>query len=452
MRLTLKIENHDRLPDGGPLSVTVAGRRRIDVGRDQYLDWTLPDRERFISGKHFEIRSEDGQFLLFDVSTNGTFVNGSEMRVQSPYRLRHGDRLTVGQYIIAATIDEDHPAQAAPRGVVHRPVSYDELWDAEGEAPPPIPASELRSPVSRELGNDAWIERRADFPSVAPTNPYPPREAAVAPAAAPDPDADWAPLAPKAEPPPQQQRRAPTPRRVFTAGLGDPWSEECGAQRPQVAAPENPGQQEELRPADPRDVAQEAGFDQFLAAFAAAAGLSPAALSQQNPQELGEKLGALIRLVTVEMKQLLDGRNETRRRARSRNHTMIQAQGNNPLKFSPTAEDALRIMLGPPMRAYIDAPSAFAQGFQDLKTHQLMTFAAMQQALRKLADDLDPATIEKSVEGDGEFKGLLSSRKARLWEAYSLCWQAKVQHHDDGLLGVFMNYFSQCYDDAAGER
>jgi type VI secretion system protein ImpI len=452
MRLTLKIENHDRLPDGGPLSVTVAWGRRIDVGRDQYLDWTLPDPDRYISGKHFEIRSEDGQFLLYDVSRNGTFVNGSERRVQSPYRLRNGDRLTIGQYIIAATIDEDRPAHPAPPGVAHRPVSYDELWDAEGQAPPPIPAGQLRPPLAREPAYGDWIERRADFPSVPPKNPNSPRGAAVAPAASPDLDADWAPLAPKGEPLPPQEPQPPNPRRAFAAELGEPWSEDPGVLGPQPAMPENPGQQEEPRPADRREVSQADGFDQFLAAFAAAAGTPPAVLMQQSPQELGERLGALIGLLTVEMKQLLDARNETRRRARSRNQTMIQAQGNNPLKFSPTAEDALRIMLGPPMRAYMDAPSAFAQGFQDLKTHQLMTFAAMQQALRKVADDLDPATIEKSVDCDGGFKSLLSSRKARLWEAYALCWQVKVQHHDDGLLGVFMNYFSQCYDDATGER
>ena len=41
MALTLTIENETSLPDGGPLSVSIKGKRGLDIGRDPYLDWTL---------------------------------------------------------------------------------------------------------------------------------------------------------------------------------------------------------------------------------------------------------------------------------------------------------------------------------------------------------------------------------------------------------------------------
>ena len=69
---------------------------------------------------------------------------------------------------------------------------------------------------------------------------------------------------------------------------------------------------------------------------------------------------------------------------------MIQALDNNPLKFAPTATDALKIMFGPRTSGYLDARRAFDGAFTDLKTHQIMTFAAMQQAVRMLVEDLDP--------------------------------------------------------------
>ena len=78
MGLSLKIENMTTLPDGGPLAIDVPGNGGIDIGRDQHLDWTLPDPTRFISGKHCEIRFSDGAYWLHDVSTNGTFLNGAE--------------------------------------------------------------------------------------------------------------------------------------------------------------------------------------------------------------------------------------------------------------------------------------------------------------------------------------------------------------------------------------
>ena len=83
------------------------------------LDWTLPDPTRFISSKHCEVRYRDGAYWLYDVSTNGTFLNGSDGRLKAPHRLRNGDRLTIGQYIVAVALDgEDanarEPANAVP--------------------------------------------------------------------------------------------------------------------------------------------------------------------------------------------------------------------------------------------------------------------------------------------------------------------------------------------------
>ena len=45
--------------------------------------------------------------------------------------------------------------------------------------------------------------------------------------------------------------------------------------------------------------------------------------------------------------QLLQARNEAKRFTRSTSQTTIQATENNPLKFSPTVEDAMRIHVRP---------------------------------------------------------------------------------------------------------
>ncbi len=111
MKLTLRIDNLDSLPDGGPLSFSVEGRG-LDAGRDTALDWTLPDPNRFVSSRHLEIRYERGAYLLYDVSTNGTFVNGGSMRVKSPYQLEQGDRLQIGHYAVVVELSEGSAQQA----------------------------------------------------------------------------------------------------------------------------------------------------------------------------------------------------------------------------------------------------------------------------------------------------------------------------------------------------
>jgi type VI secretion system protein ImpI len=155
--------------------------------------------------------------------------------------------------------------------------------------------------------------------------------------------------------------------------------------------------------------------------------------------------------VLFRSKQLLDARRQAKRLARSSNQTMIQALDNNPLKFSPTAEDALRLMFGPSTRSYLDARRAFAQGFGDLKTHQVKTFSAMQHALKLLLGEFDPDVIENALTGDRVLAGVVGSRKARLWDIYLARWQARTQSNQDGMLNAFMDYFAECYDHDGNE-
>jgi type VI secretion system protein ImpI len=161
---------------------------------------------------------------------------------------------------------------------------------------------------------------------------------------------------------------------------------------------------------------------------------------------LAQELGLLLRLVVENMRQLLSARLEARRLARTSNQTMIQALDNNPLKFSPTAEDALRLMFGPPTKSYLDARRTLEQSFGDLKTHQIKTYAAMQNAMRMLLEDLDPQKIEAQSEADRGLAGVVGSRKARLWDAYVTRWQAKSGRQENGMVDAFMQYFADCYD------
>jgi type VI secretion system protein ImpI len=154
----------------------------------------------------------------------------------------------------------------------------------------------------------------------------------------------------------------------------------------------------------------------------------------------------LLRLFVEETRQLLEARSAAKRMTRSATQTVIQPRDNNPLKFSPTTDEALRILFGPPRPTYLDARGAFAQAFLDLKTHQVRSYAAMQQAVRLLGEDLDPVEIDKSVSEDGGLAKLVGSRKGRLWDAYVSRWDAKNRRSDDRLVDAFMRYYADCYD------
>ena len=431
------------------------GKRGIDFGRDQYLDWTLPDPSRYISGKHCEVRFQNGEYLLFDVSTNGTFLNGSQHRMQSPHRLRTGDRLTVGDYIIAVTVEIEKGAETPSKG---QPAGgAGDLWDADSDIAPPIDPRELRPPGASRPVNADFLEQAMGSPDLYDLRGGQRRDdpfADAAAPAAPDSSFDWAPLSVAAAPV-EPAPLSPSPRRPPEAARGV-WSDESEAPAgsveppPPIVAPvEKPAAPAPREPAVAAFEAAPSGGE-FLARFAQGAELPVASLAGQDPLLLAQKAGELVRDMVVDMMQLLGARNEAKRLARSASQTVIQAFDNNPLKFSPTPDEALRIMLGPPTKSYLDGRRALAQGFADLKTHQMRTYSAMQAAIRMIAEELDPEAIDKATPSAGGLSDRLGSRKARLWEAYVASWRARTERHDDGLVDVFMLYFAECYDRAAG--
>lgn len=115
MFINLKIDNVDRLPDGGPVSYRAQGRS-FEIGREG-RDWRLPDPDKIISSRHCEVRYESGAFWLHDLSRNGTYVNGGSQRITAPHRLGDGDRLRIGRYLLSVEIADERglsPAQAGP--------------------------------------------------------------------------------------------------------------------------------------------------------------------------------------------------------------------------------------------------------------------------------------------------------------------------------------------------
>lgn len=443
MALRLTIENETSLPDGGPLSVVVSGKRGLDIGRDSHLDWTLPDPSRAISGKHCEVRYQDGGYVLYDVSTNGTFLDGAAGRLKGPHRLRNGDKLVIGHYIIAVAID----GEAAPsiESRVVKPAAYEDLWNSDGDAAPPVDRSQVRAPAERPKPVRAdFLDWAADVPEASPgltQEPISPRRRATSD------DMDWARATPRAEPAPPPEAPMPSPRRpVWVSNEPDgPWNSSA-------AEPPPPPAPAEAVPAPaPRPVEADSSFappsyaaggaSDFAREVARGAGLPEDFFAAKRGDELARELGAVTRIVAENVRQLLIARSQAKRHARSANQTMVQATENNPLKFAPTAEEALRIMFGPPTRSYLDAPRALQQGFDDLKSHQIRTYKAMQQALAMLIEDFDPKGIDLATGS-----GLLSSRKSRMWDLYTERWKEKASGFDGGLLDAFMSYFAECYD------
>src|SRR5262245_24690169 len=138
------------------------------IGRAADNDWILPDPDRYISSHHCKVEFRAGQWMLEDTSTNGVFINGSDVpaSVEGAYALKDGDRLRLGDYEIIVSVDDrqDFPP------------------DASGQMPAPArssPASRRNSPMpDMDLGEELDITdlltdaaiKPAPAPTPAPSN------------------------------------------------------------------------------------------------------------------------------------------------------------------------------------------------------------------------------------------------------------------------------------------
>src|SRR4051794_16728334 len=150
MILTLTLENAAGGPGGEPTSITVTGEREIKIGRDPSADWTLPDPTRAVSGRHCEIKFQNGAYWLHDVSTNGTYLYGTDIPLRSPHQLRNGDRLEIGPYVVAVALADDSgiTAPLPRRQVDPEATRIGNLWDvvAPTSSPPTV------APVAAAFG------------------------------------------------------------------------------------------------------------------------------------------------------------------------------------------------------------------------------------------------------------------------------------------------------------
>ena len=563
MRITLQIENVDRLETGGQLSYSCADRG-FDIGRHEHLDWSLPDPRRVISGKHCEVRFEDGQFVLYDYSTNGTFLNGSQTRMDKAHVLRSGDRLMIGDYIIAVSLEATSghqamaPAAAAPQpwdapqtssapagsswptgpgpsgaAPAHYPMENqggpwaspgggmegrhappssnpgigtpaDDVWSQQGhgwgtadpslydpnarvgerEASRPAQADPLdhlaqqphlqsagSSPADSAFGFPAE-EAQSPFPALAENPPQqageplfqmpelqpdvPPLEAAAEsvpasttePASSPFPDAPvWnAPepveTQPSAAPDPQPEQPAPAKQ---TAPEPEP---AVFTQETKQAAAPVPAMADAAEPT--RSVGSPVGNIDFIKAFAEGAGIPAATLAGRDPEAFAREVGAILQGITGDLMGLLQARSQVKAMTRNTNRTLIMRSGNNALKFSPTPQMALQTMLAPGAEenGYLPISKAMQAAFKDIQKHHVWTYAAMQKAAGRFEEKLSP----RAIEAEGQIaKSTFGNQKAKLWERIEERWSSLSGSYDDGVVGLFTQYFTEGYEELSSD-
>lgn len=189
-----------------------------------------------------------------------------------------------------------------------------------------------------------------------------------------------------------------------------------------------------------------ASDDELLAAF-----LRGLASTHQPPEMLTpglmERIGSMLRSATEGTLQLLLTRQEFKREVRAE-VTMIAAQANNPLKFSPTVEVALAHLLGPGVRGFMPPEAAMRDAFNDLRAHQFGVMVGMRAALAHVIARFEPAELEKKISAKTALDALFSAnRKAKLWDQFVSLYGGIASEAEDDFHSLFGNAFLEAYEE-----
>jgi type VI secretion system protein len=449
MALTLEITSFQS-QTLGPDSRKVFTEMGGTIGRAQGNDWVLPDPERFISGSHAAIFYQDGVYYLRDTSTNGVFVNGATEPVGTgnSVPLNNGDRLVIGEYQIDVHIDAGVPAPDVSAGWAPPPQEESELVITSPTGRPDMPETldplAFTSPPPAESGAaEPFAEAGAE-----PDHVDSLMGSFQAPAAHEEkiPDdwdmTDYSSGAAPAKGPPQAPVPQPkaTARPAPAAAPAQPYPPEPP---PQPAAPQPP-----VTPQPPPVAPPAAGAvsSDLLAAFLRGAGLDPSSVVPGDSVEVMENYGRLFRVVVEGMMEVLMARASLKSEFRMP-LTTIRPVENNPLKFSPNIDEAMRNLFVNPGAGYLSPAEAIHEGFEDIKCHQMAMIAGMQAAFKDMMLRFSPEGFQERDKGAVRAALMSVSKKSRFWDAYCEFYQEVTRDADASFQRLFGEEFARAYEE-----
>lgn len=401
MNLTLSVTSYHRFTSNMEENKTLSnknGNGVITIGRSSQCSWCLPDPERIISGRHAKIEVCEDKFLLFDMSTNGVFVNRAVeplMKEGKPYVLSHGDMITIGDYEI--TVDLDEEMQGVKSDVTQRVASASTCFSEPSE-------QEFGIPLDALIDDVFFLPGHAAEELSIPEN--------------------WHPSVSSSETEEENKEvrnvvrsSADNNSRIkYHDKVASFSNEECISN--------------ELK---------------YLKAFLEGMGISEEFISQDNPVFWWNQLGIVTRGLLDGVMNTLHNRASFKESSRI-NQTTFQRSENNPLKFSANAEDAIHNLLQRKTAGFLSPEKAVTQAFHDLEKHEKSMLAGVQGAVSGVMEVLNPESIvtrNKQVSSVSQRFSILG--RNRNWESYCQIYQ-KISSELEENSEFFMEDFSKAYE------
>lgn len=155
-----------------------------------------------------------------------------------------------------------------------------------------------------------------------------------------------------------------------------------------------------------------------------------------------QQLTDMLHIAVDAMMDVLRARAELKNRFRLP-ATLIQRSENNPLKFAPTAQEAVRRLFAPPDGGFLSGNAALNDAAADIRNHQMAMLAGVRSAFQSMLAQFDPARIEES---EGRARRLPLGGRPRHWERYKEQFDALTRDPDECFRRLFGDEFARAYE------
>lgn len=427
MSLKIDIVKYQGQPTGEESAVTI-DLKGATIGRSAHN--TIVLREETVSRRHAQISFQNGRYYLTDQSSNGTLIYNRDLTVEGEtVELLDGDILRIGNHelrvsiVVARAGSDEKPSDfqklsssAPPRtrssAETSRKGEIDEYFYPEG---PKTGSAQHAKGISLEF-KDLNID---DFFKDSDEEGESGKSEVVSP------NLDES-----------------------LEGLDDFLPESSNSSKQKAPgqkdkAPEasdrhhQPGANPTEKEPEPIRHAPEKIYGELFKRFLNGAGIEIPSVEETEIPELLESLGAVFRELVNGLWKVLMARSELKAEIRVP-MTMVGPSSNNPLKFSPTLEEAVKHLVRRNHPSFLEPADAVRESFEDIMNHQLAMNAGIQASLEEALDQFDPERFPQN-KNDSVLHG-----KGRIWKAYCEAYPAM---REKSLEGVFGKAFIRAYED-----
>jgi type VI secretion system protein ImpI len=479
MSLVLTIEH-------GPRAQAVRQARldegELIIGRSPEADWQIDDPDMFVSRAHCKITSEPDGYVITDTSSSGLFIDDSAhpLGAGNSARLRHGMRLRLGDYILWVEVQDTGAAVGrAPPQTAHAlngsvgfesddffstPIKQEPARSRPPDLPNPFENPEPGAFRGREAANSherqsAAFDDPFSLDPIATPAEERPEERDSGPASTDPFSFEQEKPVPERNPEPHEPSMPPLDfsfeqvsphvkasarrRAQDLSPKPAPWDIPPIPTGPPPAQHTPAGGRSSTRPSQPATIDALA----LRAAFLRGLGMEDTDLPGLDPITEMERFGREYRLMMDGLMQLLRKRAEEKGNARVA-QTVVGASEVNPLKFLPTVDDVLAMIMTGRSPGFLAGEPAITDAVRDLAQHHVRAWRGVQEALRRMIDRFDPTAIEEELKSSSTIETLLAGgRGAKLWELYQKRHREIAQSAEDRFLGEIGADFRDAYEE-----